>query len=122
MTKMVIFYRFASYAGLAIWLLLGLLSIGGIFLGIIGFMVNIVMGIIFFLVGFYLHLKAKTTLSLFCNIIELGNSIKHNTIDSLLERVVLLDLVLILLCLFLGLAILTGAILRIFGEGLPIFG
>lgn len=113
-------YKIVSYLGAFSYILLGLLTIGSIINGTFGFYINLIIGVFFTTIGYYLYLKAKNIIKLIANIENL-NTGKQVTLNSI-TRFLFFEKIFIIMSLLLGIILLSAAISRVFGENLPIFG
>lgn len=113
-------YKTAAYLGAFSYILLGLLTIGGIINSTIGLYINLIMGVFFITIGCYLYLRAKSIIKLLPNIKDLNNE-KQETLNAI-TRFLFFEKIFITLSLLLGIILLSGAISRVFLEKMPIFG
>ena len=93
------------------WLLLVLLTFGGIFLSTIGWVINVVMGIIFSFIAGFFRVRGQSLEAL----LEDG---EQKPISRFLQT----EIVLLLGVNLVAIILLSAALSRIFGEGLPLFG
>ncbi|MGQ7869713.1 hypothetical protein [Sunxiuqinia sp. sy24] len=114
------FYKIASYLCTFSYILLGLLTIGSIINGTIGLYINLIMGVLFTTIGYYLYAKAKSTIKLIDNIKKLNNE-KQVTLNSI-AQFLLFEKLFIVISLLFGIILLSAVISRVFGENLPVFG
>jgi hypothetical protein len=109
-------YKNIAYLGTFFWAGLGLLTIGSIAISSIGWVINLVMGSLFILIGYFLYLRAK-------NFYRFFRAITPDTQNiSYLQKFLRLDLVIVVGITFLGGLLLMAGIFRVFGEGFAIFG
>ena len=114
------FYKIVSYLGVFSFILLGLLTIGSIIYSTTGWVINLIMGLFFTTIGYYLYAKAKSVIKLIFNINKMNNE-RHVTLKSI-DRFMFFEKIFIICCLLFGALLLSLAFSRIFGENLPIFG
>jgi len=112
MTKFVQVYKYIGFLSATVFTILGLITLGSILHNTIGFYLNVIMGVIFGAVGYYLYAKTQSVLKLLPNVQQ----------SKVYNRFLLLELVFSITTLFVGILLLSGAISRVFGEQLPIFG
>ena len=115
-------YKLLSIVNTAVWTLLGLLTIGSIIHGSVGLYINIIIGCLFLLIAGYLHNKAKNTIALAKTIETLERDTSDRSIETLIKRFILLETIFTVLSILFGVLLLTGAITRVFGEQVPVFG
>ncbi len=116
------FLKILSYAVFSIWVLLGGLTFLSIYYGMTGFVINIVMGCVFILIGLYLFLKAKNILALFYSFNRFTINKNTNIINTQFKKMIFFENIFILLSLLIGLIFLTAIFSRVFSEKLPVFG
>ena len=116
------FLKILSYAVFSIWVLLGVLTFLSIYYGMTGFVINIVMGCVFILIGLYLFLKAKNILALFYSFNRFTINKNTNIINTQFKKMIFFENIFILLSLLIGLIFLTAIFSRVFSEKLPVFG
>jgi len=114
------FYKIVSYLGAFSYILLGILTIGSIINGTKGLYINLIIGVFFTIIGYYLYAKAKSIIKLITNIKKLNNE-KQITLNSI-TLFLLFEKIFIVISLLFGIILLSAAISRVFGENLPIFG
>ena len=114
-------YKVSAYTSVFIWLAIGMLIIGSISLSYSGMYINIIIGIIFVLISFYLCFKTKNTLSI---LNEINNVKLHSNANSFksLNNFIITEIIFNILSLAISIILLSGVITRIWGEGKPIFG
>ena len=100
-----------AHSATAFWLLLALLTFGGIFLSTLGWVINVIMGIIFGLIGVFFRVRGQSLKAL----LEEG---EQKPIGLFLQT----EIVLLLGVNLVAIVLLSAALSRIFGEGLPLFG
>ena len=84
--------------------------------------VNIVMGIICILIGIYIYIKSKTTISLFSKVKSLISNYEDLSLQKILNKFLSLEMTFVILSLLVVLLLISVAISRFYREGLPIFG
>ena len=107
--------HFATYLTILLWITTGLITIGSIYLSRIGFVTNIIVGILFILLGVYFYFKEKALSEL------LGKTYKKEQ-DKLHNKVILGEIIFIMVALLVGGTILSAVISRVFWEGYAVFG
>ncbi|MGY0425312.1 MAG: hypothetical protein ACWIPI_00575 [Polaribacter sp.] len=110
-------YKILSHLGAILYVILGSLTIGSIVNGRLELYINLIMGGFFIIMGYYLYLKAKSTIRLITNIENLSEA----TLNSI-SRFLFFEKIFVIMYFLLGIILLSGAISRVFGENLPIFG
>lgn len=111
-------YKIMARAAAALYLISGILIIGGIINGAIGLFINLIVGILFICAGAYLHARAE-------NIIKLTGRIKPDRADqadSALRRFLFFEYIFIGAGNLIGLVFLYGVLYRVFAEKMPVFG
>jgi hypothetical protein len=106
--------QFAAYLSNLFWIMAGLSTIGSIYLSTNSFATNLIVGLIFILMGLYIYYKVKY-LSEFLTKVEIG---EHN---RLFKKVIFGEIIFIILFLFVGIIIFSAVLSRVFGEGFPVF-
>ena len=106
--------QFISYATSGVWIIAGLITIGGFFLSGIFFVINVSIGTIFVLLGIFFYLKEKTVIELFTKNCEIE--------DTLYKKVINGELIFIILAFFIGLVIVILTSFRVFEESTSVFG
>jgi hypothetical protein len=95
---------------------LGAITIGSITLSSLGWVINLVMGLLFIFIGWFLYFRANNFhLFYSANIAETQN-------NQQLERFLRIDLILVLGTCLAGGLLLAVSIGRVFGEGYALFG
>ncbi len=109
-------YKNIAYVGTVLWTGLGFLTIGSIALSSIGWAINLVMGSLFILIGYFLYLRAK-------NFYRFFRAITPDPLNFFyLQKFLRLDLAFVVGITFLSGLMLMAGIFRVFGEGFAIFG
>ncbi|MDD2680748.1 MAG: hypothetical protein PHE20_01440 [Patescibacteria group bacterium] len=98
-----------------LWVATGLVTVGSIYLSNIGFVINLIVGLSFILIGFYLHLKEK-------NIFGLLKIVPEDQSRNLYKKVIVGEIIFIAAALFFGLMAFSAVLSRVFGEGFAVFG
>ncbi len=107
--------RYASYGASMVWIATGLIIIGSIYLSSSGFFINLIIGVLFILLGIFFYSKEKTLLQILSqNHEDIQNTLYKKSING--------EIILAMLTLFLGLMLLSAASSRVFVEGYPVFG
>jgi len=119
MTK---FQTITSYINSVLWIVLGILTIGSILLGSIGMLINILMGFVFILIGFYFFSKIKILNNVFNTIKILDNNEKKILVQNSIKKFISIEMVIVIASTIIVIVFLSAVISRIFGENLPIFG
>ena len=114
--KLIQWYKNIAFLSTIFWAGLGVLTIGSIVISANGWVINLVIGSFFILIGIFLYLRAKN-LHRFYEVIP---SDVQNTPP--LKHFLRLEMILILGTGFLGGMLLLAGISRVFGEGFAIFG
>ena len=109
-------YKYSALIGAILWIGLGALTLGSIVLSSIGWVINLVIGLIFILIGYFLYLRASKLVRFYVTATDDVQNNPH------MQRFLRLDLMLVLSTCFLGGLLLTAGISRVFGEGYAIFG
>ena len=105
----------ATYPCTALWIVSGIITIGSIYLSSIGLAINIIVGIIFILIGVYFYLKEKSLLQLLANEC-VGPDSKLRT------KVIAGEIIFIIMMFLVGVIILSAVLQRVFGDGVSVFG
>ena len=105
-------YKIFSYLNIATWITLGVLTLGSIFYGTMGISINITVGIIFLLIGFYFYKRMVV-------IVEL---LKSRTEKTYFKKFITYETILIVFSTLMGLILNSAAVSRVFFENTPIFG
>lgn len=109
-------YKYSASISAILWIALGTLTIGSIVLSSIGWVINLVMGLLFILIGCFLYLRAYHWRRFY---ITVSSDMRNN---PHLQRFLRLDLLFVLGACLLGALFLTAGVSRVFGEGYAIFG
>ena len=117
MRKKLLIYKLATNFSIILWFLDGLLTIGSIANGTIGLFINMIMGIIFMLIGLYIYLKVKNVIRIIDYSEDLAT--KNKTIYN---RFIFIEIIFTFISIVVGLIALSGIASRVFGEGLAVFG
>ncbi|QEN04580.1 hypothetical protein EW093_07640 [Thiospirochaeta perfilievii] len=107
--------KFLDLINISLWLIIGLITIGSIFLSSIGYVINLVVGSIFISIAIFFNYKRKYLFEL----------LKKTCIDGediLTDKVINGEIVGIISALILGIIIFTAVYSRVFIEGFPVFG
>ena len=107
--------QFATYFTTFLWITSGLLTIGSIYLSRIGFVINLIVGTLFILLGIYFYCKEKA-------LSELLEKTCQGKLGKLHKKVILGEVVFIMIALLVGIIILSAVSSRVFGEGFAVFG
>ena len=102
------------------YIVLGLLTIGSIINGTTGLFINLTIGVLFIIIGFYLYARAKNIVILITETEDLNK--EKNRIINALARFLIFERIFIVISLSFGIFLLSGAISRVFRENMPIFG
>ncbi len=109
-------YRYSALTSAVFWIALGIITIGSIVFSSIGWGINLIMGLLFMLIGCFLYFRAHNLHHFYVNATEnMQNNLR-------LQRFLLLDLMFVLGTFLVGALLLSAAASRVFGEGFPIFG
>lgn len=111
-------YKTAAFSGAVFYFITGVLIIGSILNGALGLFINLIIGIMFISVGFYLYARAE-------NIIRLIGGIKPARADRgdrVLKRFLFFEYIFIGAGNVIGMMFLYGVLHRIFAEKMPVFG
>lgn len=103
-------YWLANSAAL-LWLLLALLTVGGIALSTIGWVINLVMSVVFALIAAFFRLRGQSLKPLL-------TALDLRQINRFLQT----EILLLLLANLFAAILLSAALSRILGERLPVFG
>lgn len=109
-------YRNIAFVSAALWVGLGGLTVGSIALSSIGWVINLVMGLLFMLIGVYLYFRAKNLHRFYETITPTARN------NPYIQRFLNLELIFVLSTCFVGVIFLSAGISRVFGEGYAIFG
>ena len=109
-------YKYSALTSAALWIALGIITIGSIVLSSIGWGINLIMGLLFMLIGCFLYFRAYNLHHFYVNATENMQENLH------LRRFLRLDLIFVLGTLLVGALLVSAATSRVFGEGFPIFG
>ena len=115
-------FKGIAFLGAGLWMLSGVITIGSILNGTVGFFINIVVGVIFILIGVYVLTKAVYFLKLLAEVRSLESNDRHKTDIGIYRINVRLEILLMLSFVLSGLIILSAVISRTFYEGFPVFG
>jgi len=115
-------YRVVSYLNVFLWILMGWLTIGSISLGCIGLYINLIMGIVFQLIGFYWLAKARIFIAILKDIDRLNFSYRKSKFKKKLNRLVWAETVFNILSILVAAIFLSGMISRMLTERMPVFG
>lgn len=108
-------YRLFTVVSILVWGTIGTLILGSILNDLGMAFINVVMGLIFYVITYYLYLKKKNGSSLFLLIDDPAKK-------EVLSRFLNLELIFYALASLVGLAILSGTISRVFFEKFAVFG
>ncbi len=108
-------YKNIAYLGTIFWAGLGLLTIGSIAISSIGWVINLVMGCLFLLIGYFLYLRTKNLYRFYRAVTPDMQNISY------LQKFLRLDLIFVVGITFLSGLLLMAGIFRVFGEGFAIF-
>jgi len=100
---------------ISLWLIIGLITIGSIFLSSIGFVINLVVGSIFISIAIFFNYKRKY-------LFELLKKIYNDGVYVLTDKVINGEIVGLVTALILGILIFSAVSSRVFIEGFPVFG
>lgn len=114
------FHRWTSNLTVFIWILLGLITIGSILNGTTGIFINIIVGLIFSVVGIYFLLR-KNSFEEMATSAFLSKT-ENNQHQNPFSRFLALEIVLVIMTMIFGTLMLSAVISRAFFEKLPIFG
>lgn len=107
------FLKIIAYTSTIIWTLIGLLIIASIVNSTIDFIINIVMGLIFIAIAYFLYAKTQNSLDL----------LRMNTNDNKIQiKFLKLESIFFVLSFLLGLILLSGTISRVFYVKMAVFG
>lgn len=109
-------YKNLALVGAILWFGVGLITIGGIVLSSLGWIINLVMGLIFISIGWLLYRRASSFYLFF------SASPVTNQNNLHLQRFMRLDLLVVCGASLLGGILLIASISRVFGEGYAVFG
>ncbi len=109
-------HKYTTFIGALLWIALGIITVGSIALSSIGWVINLIFGLLFILIGVFIWSRMYY-LNRF--LIRSSQNVQLN-ID--LQRYLRLEIVLAVGILFVGLILLMGASSRVFGEGFAVFG
>jgi uncharacterized membrane protein len=110
MKRIIVGHKVLSLVGSVSWVLLGALTICSIFMDPSIWLINVVMGTVFMLIGSYLYMRCR----------YLNNVYKLE--DSRSYRFLFLDLLPLLIVAILAIGLIYGVIGRIFVERFTVFG
>ncbi|MCF6172756.1 MAG: hypothetical protein L3J44_03095 [Campylobacteraceae bacterium] len=88
--------------------------------GTIGMYINLTVGVFFMAIGYYLYLKASSTMNLINSITKTASE-KQETSNAI-TRFVILEKIFTIGIFLIGAILLMAVVSRMFGEQLPIFG
>ncbi len=107
--------QFATYLTIFLWITSGLIIIGSIYLSRIGFVINLLVGTLFILLGLYFYFKEKF-------LSEFLKKTCESELGKLYKKVILGEVIFIMVTLLVGVIILSAVSSRVFGEGFAVFG
>lgn len=102
------------YAAATTWALIGLFVILSVLHSTLAWPINIIMGLVFLAIGYFLYLKAKNSLALLYE--------NKPLYTKQLKHFFTLETILFALALLLGLVLLSGTLSRVLGEQMAVFG
>ena len=109
-------YRIFALVSVFLWAGLGTITIGSIAVSSLGWVINLVMGLIFICIGWFLYLRASNfQLFYYASDAETRNNLY-------LKRFLRSDLILVLIAGLVGTLLILASISRVFGEGYAVFG
>lgn len=114
--------HFLSNLGALFWVLLGLLTIGGIALSTIGWVINTVVGILFITIGLFFYAHGRAFVRFYQSHTEHGSTEREFSSNPFLKRFMTLEILLLAGNCLVSALLLTAGASRVFGEGFPIFG
>ncbi len=120
MDRKIELHKIVSYLGALLYIVLGFLTIGSIINETSGLYINLIMGILFITIGYYLYSRAKSVIELMVSIENLSSG--EQVFLNAIARFLLFEKIFIFISLLLGIILLSAAILRVFWENLAIFG
>lgn len=109
-------HKYIAYLSTFFWFALGAVTIGSILRSQLGWPINLIMGILFILIGGFIYLYTHN-LSLFCE--TLPDDVQKNIY---FHRFLRLDIIIVIVSAFSGGLFLVAAVFRVFGEGFAVFG
>ena len=109
-------YKNIAFISAILWTGLGVLTIGSIALSSIGWAINLIIGLLFMLIAYFLYLRVK---NLHCFYETIPSDAQNN---PHLQRFLRLEMIFVLGTCFFGIILLSAGISRVFGEGYAIFG
>lgn len=107
--------RIITYLATLIWVVTGLVTIGSIYLSRIGFVINLLVGKSFILLGTYFYFKEKA-------LSELLEITYQDQFSKLHNKVFLGEFFFMMFALLVGIIILSAVSSRVFKEGFAVFG
>lgn len=113
-------YQVISSCGALFWIMARILIISSLRHSLIAAYINLAIGIIFALFGFFLFIRAKLFL---LTMKSIRNKHYSNTkLANYVNKLFLTEMILNLLNIFVVLAMLSGVVFRVFIEKKPVFG
>ena len=110
------FHDIASFLNAVLWVVLSAMTLGGAFFRSVELLPNLVMGLLFFLVGVFFYTRANY-LHRFMLVKQ-----KRGQLNKFLLKYLYLDNMFVFLSLLFVIVLTTAAASRVFGERLPVFG
>lgn len=108
-------FNFIAYLAVTSWSLTGITILGGIIIEPMMFILNLIIGVGFVIVGWFLYLKLN-------NIKQVIVLLTTTENKQICERLIRFETILFALCALLGILLLSGAISRVFIEQKAVFG
>lgn len=98
-----------------LWITIGLITLGSIYLSRIGYIINLIVGILFLIIAIYFYFKEKY----FLEFLTKTNQVEQ---DLLFKKVILGEIILVMTALLVGTIALSAVSMRVFVEGFAVFG
>lgn len=109
------FFSIIAYLTVILWGATGVLVIGSIVHSVVGLPINIIVGLVFMVIAWFLYLKQRNTLQ----IIALLTAENH---QQLAKRLLRLESILFILSGVFAAILFSGAFFRVFTEKMAVFG
>ena len=114
--KLIQWYKNLALVSAFFWVGLGVLTVGSIIVSSLGWIINLIMGILFIFIGWYLYARSDSFYRLF------SSSASDMQNNPYIQRFLRFDLIFVLGTCFVGGLLLMASMSRVFGEGFAVFG
>ena len=114
--KLIRWYKNLAIVSALLWAGLGLLTVGSIAVSSLGWAINLIMGVLFIFIGWFLYARSDSFYWVYSSSASDIQNHPH------LQQFLRLDLIFVLGTCLVGGILLMASIGRVFGEGFAIFG